>query len=1242
MKIICESCTAQYDVDEGRVPASGLHMKCQACLHEFVVQRASVGAGAGAGPALPPGPRLIDLPDDDDVDLPAPKAAPPQRTSKPSLPAIPVPPKPTFQVGNLGDDDADLVAPVSRKVTRSSGPVPVLAPVSAATDDARFDLPDSGDEPELPAPRAARAEQAELPAPKTTKLPAKPATPRPLVEEDLVELPAPRAARSEQPELPAPRGTRSEQPELPAPRSAVPRSTTAPALPRTPPTPARVEQPELPAPRGLSKAELPAPRATPSQPELPVPRGNTPTRPVSPPVAKPMVPPPAPPPMARPAPPTQPWPAPSPPSLVDDSVALPGLRNETTAALDAPDEEDLLLAPRGQMPSVDLDLDLVAPRAELPMPLPQEEVRPERIDLVAPRAELMAPRPAPPIEIDVVAPKIDGQEPPAETMDVAPKAKQKGKPQPIAPEPVAASADVAAPKPRRAWRIPAIAGGVLVSVVALVGVGLGIFTSNGFFGSKLWGGKHAESQARVVTARKLLGDDTLSSYRKAAVDLRLLGESEPSLYEAGALEATARLTLARMGLSAEVKAAMPVVDRLEADPKAAALPETQRVQALRLLVQNKLVEARNKVKPLLQAAPTDAASLTLLAAIEDQAGNLTEAQAAYTKAVALEPNRVQALMGAARSAERGGDLKKAAELFGRALARSPQHFGAQVGLIRVGDGDAAAQKKLDELVQSQSAKVAPRELADGWATLGQLALKAGRFDEAEDRLKRSLGLDPEARAPRFLLARLQCEAGRCKEALAALQKLIATDAKNDRIRTLLARALLETGSAAEAQKIIEPLVGAKDAETLFVRGRVMAATNQPDKAVTLLRDAVAADGTLFPAYLALAKTQADLGKPEEAAATLKQAEQKALGDAKMLIELGQAYQRLGNFTSAESLFRAALAKESSTVARFGLGEALDAQGKDEEAGQVYAQIAADAPDTAGLAEHQARVLARRGKKAEAWELYSKALGAGVPPANLRLAAADVALELGKVKEARALADAVLKEDERSSHARVVIAKVLAANNQYSDALVEARRAAALADLPEAHLLIGSILEHLNRLDQAVLEYNQARRGSSEGEAMLGRARILVHMGATRDALVELSALAKNPRLRGAALLLLGDSYNDLNQRDKARRAYEDAVKAAPENAEPLFKLGRALVDAGKKKDALPVLERSLKLGGDKTAWAPEAYMLVGDAHRELKDGPAAIKAYQRYLEVAPPEASPRNEAKRYISLLGGAVKPPEP
>jgi tetratricopeptide (TPR) repeat protein len=230
---------------------------------------------------------------------------------------------------------------------------------------------------------------------------------------------------------------------------------------------------------------------------------------------------------------------------------------------------------------------------------------------------------------------------------------------------------------------------------------------------------------------------------------------------------------------------------------------------------------------------------------------------------------------------------------------------------------------------------------------------------------------------------------------------------------------------------------------------------------------------------------------------------------------------------------------------------------------------------------------------------------------------------------------VVADDERSAPARLLVARALLESGHPDEALPEARRAAMLADLPEAHLLLGKVLESVNKLDQSITEYGLARRPPVEGEAGLGRARILTRMGATKDALAELAALAKDPKLRAPALLLTGDCYADLQQADRARHAYEDAAKAAPDSGDAAFKLGRALHDARRRHDAIAQLERALKLGGVAATWAAEANLLLGDAHREGHENEAAVKAYKRYLELAPPSAPERVEVLKHIAILGG-------
>src|SRR5512135_2279296 len=61
LKVECESCKAPYQVDERRVPPTGLKMRCPKCGHTFLVTDPSKGAAPAAGgapgaPAKPGGP----------------------------------------------------------------------------------------------------------------------------------------------------------------------------------------------------------------------------------------------------------------------------------------------------------------------------------------------------------------------------------------------------------------------------------------------------------------------------------------------------------------------------------------------------------------------------------------------------------------------------------------------------------------------------------------------------------------------------------------------------------------------------------------------------------------------------------------------------------------------------------------------------------------------------------------------------------------------------------------------------------------------------------------------------------------------------------------------------------------------------------------------------------------------------------------------------------------------------------
>jgi predicted Zn finger-like uncharacterized protein len=1001
---------------------------------------------------------------------------------------------------------------------------------------------------------------------------------------------------------------------------------------------------DLPAPVNKQRAvvDLPAPKAGPRSPAIPPPRPPTLPR-HSPdtlrdqPIA-----------LSRPSPDPDEidLPAPVDPNKHRDEIDLPAPKRAQPRLAHLDDEPPDLLAPKGRAPQVGISLDAPDPDDLIDGTdggyggPPGLEL--DAIDVVAPKKHDSAELPTPKIETTDVTPKP----PPT---DIAPKLQLRGPREPppdfrptAAPLPPKAPPEAEAEeKPRRRRGLLLVIAGVTV-VLGGVGVALGVFTD---FGAQLFHrGPSAVVEQQMNNARTLMGEDTLPGYRKASASLEALVTADPKLTEAEALAAQVHLRMARLGVSAEIKRADTLLGQL-GDEKTAQLPDVQpdvqKARALRSLVGGNYNDARTKLNAILQKAPADAIALITLGWTELGAGDAAAADKAFTKALAAEGTRAAALFADGLAKERLGDGKGALDLYARALSRSPQHFGAAVAVARLSQPPADAQAQIEALVKERASNAGPRELADAWAALGTLALQSSRRDEAEDRLKRALQLDPDLAAARVSLAQVQCDLKHCSEAIAPLQKLVAAQPKNLGARLGLVRAQLETNAVTEAQATLAPALkdAPKDANVLYWQARALLAQPRPDReqAIARLKEATAANAKFIPAYVALSNALAGLGQSDEAVAALQKAQDQASDAPDLMLELGEAYLGLNRPGEAEQRFRAALGKKPElTAARMDLGLALEAQNKLAEAKAEYDKIDAKYP---GVTERQARLAVKQGRKSDAAALFTQALSEGTPTAALRLAAGTLDLDPAvgpKLDEARKLAESVLAEDERSALGHLLLAQAEFAQGKVEDALPEARRAATLADIPEAHYLLGRVLEQLAKLDQAINEYNLARRAPVEGDASLGRARILVRMGATKDALAELTALARDPKLRAPALLLTGDCYADLQQADRARHAYQDAVKAAPDSGDAAFKLGRALHDAGRRHDTITQVERALKLGGDKAAWASEAYLLLGDAHREGKENAAAVKAYQRYLELAPADAPARKEVERNVSLLGGS------
>src|SRR5919198_1015760 len=94
LKVECESCKAPYQVDERRVPPTGLKMRCPKCGHTFLVtdpSKAGAAPAVSAGAAPPPAgrakrPTMVGVGAFNPNAAPAP--APPPENDGLALPAV--------------------------------------------------------------------------------------------------------------------------------------------------------------------------------------------------------------------------------------------------------------------------------------------------------------------------------------------------------------------------------------------------------------------------------------------------------------------------------------------------------------------------------------------------------------------------------------------------------------------------------------------------------------------------------------------------------------------------------------------------------------------------------------------------------------------------------------------------------------------------------------------------------------------------------------------------------------------------------------------------------------------------------------------------------------------------------------------------------------------------------------------------------------------------------------------------
>ena len=1267
-KVECPSCSAPYQVDERRIPSSGLKMRCPKCGGSFQVDPPSDPRTTGPSPVLGGA-------------LGAPKPKPPQKATMLGVAAPAAPPRPGGAPPRPGaapprppprapaPPAADLPSPVAKK---PPDPKPAAAAAGAAATDG-INL----DELDLPAVGGPRRDDPGLPIPAPSKKSAEFALGEfGDLELPGADLPAPAASPAQKAAAPAPIdldlpvvGGRPKEPSfddelgLPAPRQ-----------PEAIGSPGSVDLPSVSADAAPSfgEADLPvAGRGYADGVGLPSPAGNLPS----------------------PAGGGVGLPSPLSGDLPTASAGLPqvaaGLPTASaglptaaaglpTAAAGLPDMAAGLPTDAAGLPTGAAGLPVEA--AGLPTDagaLPQHPggtlPMGAEADLSAPGSEqwgaeaTLSGEPAGGVvrqqgggtafgEVNLDA---GGADVALDGEPGAPRAEDDmefggipqelpGGAQPSLPTAGAAPIQVAPPPPKRRVGLRAIAAGVVVFVIG--GASLSLLPDVGPFGAywildKLQSGEHARLLADTKTrSRELLGKDTAADAKKA---LTLVASARKKARRMPALPAyaayVAYIAELRFGTDpAESARAKVLLDELK---EVKELKELDLARAAQQAVSGQPAKARKMLAGLKKqgAEPIDA--LVLEGEMELGAGDAAAAARAWTAADGIEKS-ARTAFGLARAKQKAGVLADAEKLARTALERNADHVGAKLLVADVLWRTARKEEqsvKLAEGVTKKAELASKSERVRAHTLLGEIHLARSRISHAEAAFAEALKIDPKAADALAGLGDALYRSGRFSEALARFEAGTQADPQSVNAKVGVAKSMLALERLQDAKSLTVQLYGAnpKSMRVAYWHGRVQEALGARKEAAVAYRKAVelgGKDAEVVDAYIALALLENQAGRVEEAQKILNEAKEKLPATPALHVAFGDLALSQGRYDDAVTELTAALKLDPADVgAKFRMGVAHRKNKDFETAAKFFDEVAKVDKEYPGLALERGLLFEVSGKTEEALKAYEAALkkAPNDPDLMLRVGCGYAASSSGK--KAEKLMRKVLQQRPSSAEAHHCMGRaLLVQKTNLAEALKTLERSVALdPNRAEYHLFVGWAAVEAGRNGLAEGSLKRALElDQGLGDAYWQRGVLRNKQGAVRTAVKDLQkALELNPS-RFEAHAALADSYADLGREADAMSEWQKAIDADGENATWRYRYGRLLVDNRRAGEARTQLGKAIAIGSKqdpRPIWLGEAHYHLA---RAIGRSPAAVEHWQSFLKLGQRESPYRAEAKKELAALG--------
>lgn len=486
--------------------------------------------------------------------------------------------------------------------------------------------------------------------------------------------------------------------------------------------------------------------------------------------------------------------------------------------------------------------------------------------------------------------------------------------------------------------------------------------------------------------------------------------------------------------------------------------------------------------------------------------------------------RVQALIDASAYSE----ALESARTYVRQVPQDPSGH-VMLGTVLQQLGDYAKAEPELEL----GAAKAPNDFEARYQ-LGLVLGRLGKPDQALPHLRKAVDLRPDDRAAQYQLVAVLRSLGQTQEAtelVGKLRKEQNEESLNSQLASEGTKAndLLQSGNAAEAAQIYRHM----------------------------LEENPASSQTAYNLALAL-ETMHDLKGAEE---VLRKASANNTVMAQIPAELGRLELARGDLVSAQKSLESALKIEPELVdARCNLAMIHARNGDLITAEKLLQQVIEDDPKFKEAYLNLGLILAQQNRKPDAVKVLDQAVALGSNDPTTLSTVGKAKVQMGMLSEGIDLLRKVVDLAPNLAAAHLDLALALANGYDLSGALEQSSEAVRIAPQSAvAHFYRGRILYDLGRPADAKSEFETSSRlGTQLAEPRYFLALIDKHNGDYAAAASLFEETVKLQPDNTMAWYQLGQTYDQLSQREKALDAWRKALEVDPKFSQALISLARAL------------------------------------------------------------------------------------